>query len=174
MQKLLLLLILSLSSVSFGQFPEGWLGHYGGTMYLSNGLNPKDSLEVSLDIIEVKKDSVWTYSMHYFSDKYGSIEKNYHIVLSDDGLNYHMDELNGIKIDMSYMNNCFYEFFEVDNMIYSTTMRQINGGILFEIFGTSNEPSNETDSNPDENNTVYKVFSMKPSFAQSAFLLPVE
>lgn len=174
MQKLLLLFVLISSSFSFGQFPKDWLGHYGGTMYLSNGSNPKDSLEVSLDIMEVKKDSIWTYSMHYFSKKYGSIEKNYHIVRSSDGLSYHMDELNGIKIDMAYMNDCFYEFFEVDNMIYSTTMRRISGGILFEIFGATNEPSNETDSYPDENNTIYKVFSMKPSFAQSALLLPVE
>jgi hypothetical protein len=174
MQKFLLLLILFISTSSFGQFPEGWLGHYGGTMHLSNGLNPIDSLEVSLDILEVKKDSVWTYTMHYYSEKYGSIEKNYHIVRSNDGLSYQMDELNGIKIDMSYLNNCFYEFFEVDNMLYATTMRQINGGILFEIFGSSNEPSNETDSQPDENNTVYKVFSMKPTFAQSVLLLPVE
>lgn len=174
MQKFLLLLILITSFRTFGQFPEGWLGHYAGTMYISNKTYPTDSLEVSLDIIEIKKDSAWTYSMHYFSQKYGSIEKNYHIIRSSDGLNYKMDELNGIKIDMSYMNNCFYEFFEVDNMIYATTMRQINRGILFEIIGASNEPSSETDSFPDENNTVYKVFSMKPSFAQSVFLMPIE
>lgn len=174
MRKSLLFLSILLSVNSFGQFPKDWLGHYGGTMYLSSGNNPTDSLEVTLDILEIKKDSVWTYSMHYYSNKYGSIEKNYHIVKSSDGLNYQMDELNGIKIDMSYMNNCFYEFFEVDNMLYSTTMRHINGGILFEIFGASIVPSNETDSNPDENNTVYKVFSMKPTFAQSVLLLPVE
>lgn len=174
MQKFKLLVILLISINSFGQFPEGWLGHYDGTMYLSNGQNPTDSLDVSLDIMELKKDSVWTYSMHYFSDKYGSIEKNYQIVRTADGRGFQMDELNGIKIDMSYMNNCFYEIFEVDNMLYSTSMRLINGGILFEIFGASMQHSNETDSFPDENNTVYKVFSMKPTFAQSVLLLPVE
>ncbi|MFN5910569.1 MAG: hypothetical protein ACK45H_04450 [Bacteroidota bacterium] len=159
---------------AFGQFPERWLGNYAGTMNLSNAGAPDDSLEVSLDIMEVQPDSVWTYSMHYHHPKYGAIEKNYHIVRAADGKGFIMDERNGILIQMSYMNDCFYEYFEVDGMLYSTTMRRIAGGILFEIFGASNQPSLKTDSEPDENNTVYKVLSMKPTFAQSALLMPTE
>jgi hypothetical protein len=156
------------------QFPEQWLGHYTGTMRLSNADTPDDSLEVSLDIMEVKKDSVWTYSMHYHSAKYGTMEKNYHIVRTVDGKGFVMDELNGIKIQMSYMNDCFYEYFEVDGMLYSTSIRRIAGGILFDLFGASTQPTLETDSEPDQNNTVFKVLSMKPSFAQSVLLIPVE
>lgn len=152
-----------------------WTGHYGGDMILTNVNGSVDTVDVTLDINELEKDSVWSYSMHYFNQKFGSIEKDYQIVVKKKGTpDYQMDELNGIKIDMTFMNDCFYEIYEVDGMYYATTLRKTGDGIHFEIFGASNLPSSETDSQADENNIIYKVFSMKPTFAQTVLLLPRE
>ena len=140
-------------------------------MILSSVSSPSDSIDVSLEIKTVHTDSVWTYKMHYVSQRIGKIEKNYFIVRKNG--QYLMDEGNGILIEMSYMNNAFYEFYTVEGMIFSTIMRKSGQDIYFEIFGANEKPTLLSESTSEgENNTQYKVNSLKPTFVQSVLLKP--
>ncbi len=140
-------------------------------MILSSVSSPSDSIDVSLEIKTVHTDSVWTYKMLYVSQRIGKIEKNYFIVRKNG--QYLMDEGNGILIEMSYMNNVFYEFYTVEGMIFSTIMRKSGQDIHFEIFGANEKPTLLSESTPEgENNTQYKVNSLKPTFVQSVLLKP--
>jgi hypothetical protein len=164
-------LFFSGTSLLFAQFPDSWTGKYSGKMYLSNVSAPTDSVDVSLEIKTVHADSVWTFNMHYTSNRIGKIEKNY-LIIRRNG-KFIMDEGNGILIEMSYMNDAFYEFYTVEGMMFSTTMRKTGDSIFFEIYGASEKPTLSTESAPDENSKVYKVNSNKPTFAQSVLLKPL-
>lgn len=174
MRFLLVFLILNLIYLNANaQFPQAWIGNYSGTMTISNLGAPTDSVKVTLVIGELKKDSVWSYQMHYFSNRYGKIEKNYQIVRTDDNWqNFIMDELNGIELQMSYMNDSFYEFFEVDKILYATTTRKMGNTILFEIFGAPKDSGKEMYSEQQADEKVYVVTTMPATFAQSVILYP--
>lgn len=140
-------------------------------MILSSVSSPSDSIDVSLEIKTAHTDSVWTYNMHYVGQRIGKIEKNYFIVRKNG--QYLMDEGNGILIEMSYMSNAFYEFYTVEGMIFSTIMRKSGQDIYFEIFGANEKPTLLSVSTYEgENNTQYKVNSLKPTFVQSVLLKP--
>jgi len=142
-------------------------------MYLSNVNAPKDSVIVSLEIVEIIQDSSWTYTMSYKSEKFGDILKEYKIlkVSNENTTDYLMDENNGILLEMTLFDDTFYEYFEVENMIYSTRLSRHQDTIEFEIFGAQNEPSKTTLSVPqEEKNTQYEVNSYKPLFAQKVIL----
>ena len=162
-----------MNSVS-AQFPKTWIGKFAGTMTISTLDAPNDSVSVTLEISELKQDSVWTYQMHYFSEKYGKIEKNYQIVRTDNKWQrFIMDELNGIELQMSYLNDSFYEFFEVEGTLYATTTRMIGNTLLFEIFGTPRNSAKEMVSHPNGNDEVYTVTTMPATFVQSVILLRI-
>ena len=164
-------LLFTCFTFSFSQFPENWVGKYSGKMLLSSVSAPSDSIDVSLEINTVHTDSVWTYNMSYVSQRIGKIEKNYFIVRRNG--QYLMNEGNGILIEMSYMNNSFYEFYTVEGMIFSTIMRKSGQDIYFEIFGANEKPTLLSESTPEgDDNTVYKVNSLKPTFVQSVLLKP--
>lgn len=152
------------------QFPETWLGSYSGTMYLSGSKGVFDSLQVDLVIETIETGSSWTYKMAYKSDRFGESVKDY--VIRKDTSSFVMDEQNGILIEMFYSNDVFYEFFEVSEMHFASTMRKVNGSILFELFGTSVDVTKTTKTEPDEENNVFTVLSRKPQFAQIVILNP--
>ena len=113
-----------------------FIGKYAGEMQLINqDKNSFNTVLVSLDIHEVKKDSAWSYIMTYNSQEYGSMTKDYEIQLTKEG-KFQIDEKNGIVILMSFIDECFYEFFESDEMFFYVTMRKTKKNILFELTGT--------------------------------------
>lgn len=169
--KLRLLYIILLSSFTGkAQFPEDWIGSYSGTMYLSSNASVYDSIDVQLELQELIIKKRWSYKMTYNSARFGEMIKDYEIVLDSNG--YLMDEQNGLYIEMAYMKNVFYEFFEVGEMLYSCTMRRIENGILFEIFGASSTSSRTSNTEADEQGIKYTVVNYKPQFAQTVLLLP--
>ncbi|MES2799065.1 MAG: hypothetical protein V4638_03550 [Bacteroidota bacterium] len=169
--KLLILLIFTLFTLPiFGQLPKDWTGVYSGKMYiLAENFKP-DSVDLRITIEEKTLDSLWKFNMYYKSAKYPDVEKDYLIVYSKTKDRFYLDEQNGIIIDVTFLNNTLYEFYEVDNQFYAVTFKKTKEGLNFEIIGSSTNPSSETKSQPDQNNIVYNVFSLKPSFVQSAIL----
>lgn len=173
---IIVLLLFWSKGFAHAQFPENWIGKYGGTMYLNSLNAPKDSVIVTLEIIELKKDSAWTYTMGYKSEKFGDILKDYKIlkITKENTTDYLMDENNGILLEMTFFDDVFYEYFEVENMIYSTRMSKSPNGIEFEIIGSNNEATKISVSVPqEEENTQFEVKSYKPLFAQKVLLKPV-
>ncbi len=164
--------------LTHAQFPETWIGKYSGTMYLNSLDTPKDSVIVTLEIVELIKDSSWTYTMGYKSEKFGNILKDYEILKSskDNKTDYLMDEKNGIIIEMTFFDDTFYEFFEVANMIYSTRLSKRQNNIEFEIIGSQNEATKTSLSAPqdEEEFTQFEVKSYKPIFAQKVLLKPIQ
>ena len=143
-----------------------------------NSLNaPKDSVVVTLEIVELIKDSAWTYTMGYKSEKFGNILKDYQILKSskENKTEYLMDEKNGILIEMTFFDDTFYEYFEVENMIYSTRLSKRQNNIEFEIAGAQNEATKTSLSAPqdEEEFTQFEVKSYKPLFAQKVLLKPI-
>jgi hypothetical protein len=171
--KLRLLYIILLSSFTGkAQFPEDWIGSYSGTMYLSSNASVYDSIDVQLELQELIVKKRWSYKMTYNSARFGEMIKDYEIILDSNG--YLMDEQNGLYIEMAYMKDVFYEFFEVGEMLYSCTMRRIENGILFEIFGASSTSTRTSNTEADEQGIQYTVVNYKPLFAQTVLLLPTQ
>lgn len=166
-----------LYAIPYAQFPASWIGKYSGTMFLSSLNAPKDSVVVSLEIVEIIKDSAWTYTMSYKSEKFGDVIKDYKIlkVSNEKDTDYLMDENNGILLEMTLFDDTFYEYFEVENMIYTTRLSRHQDSIEFEIIGAKNEPTSTTLSLPQsDENTQYEVNSYKPLFAQKVILKSIE
>lgn len=168
----LLFSILLISFTGKAQFPEDWIGSHSGTMYLSNNVGVYDSIDVQLELQELVVTKRWSYKMTYNSARFGEMIKDYEIVLDSNG--YLMDEQNGLYIELAYMKDVFYEFFEVGEMLYSCTMRRIENGILFEIFGASSKSTRTSNTEADEQGIQYTVVNYKPQFAQTILLFPAQ
>ena len=112
---------------------EDFIGTYAGEMLLINqGKNTSNTVQVTLDIQEVKKDSIWTYQMTYKSLTLGSMSKDYEIQRLQGG-QLHTDEKNGIVINMTLIDGCLYEFYESDEMYFTVTLRKDKKKVLFEL-----------------------------------------
>jgi len=121
------------SFVVNSQGVEAFIGKYIGEMLLINqGKNTTNTVQVTLDIHEVKKDSIWTYQMTYNSLTLESMTKDYEIQLLPSG-QLQTDEKNGIVINMSLIDGCLYEFYESDEMFFTVTLRKNKKNILFEL-----------------------------------------
>lgn len=157
-------------------FPEDWEGDYFGQMILGNIHSPNDTVDVMFNIHEILEDSVWTYKMTYYNERYGKIVKDYIIKRERKGdqVNYILDELDGIEIEMSYMNGCFYNVFEVMDQLYISTMRLADKDIYFELFAASfKETKTSTlkeEEKSEENKDPVIVNSYKPLLHQSVYL----
>ena len=84
MRHLVIIFILYFCTSFFAQgLPGSWSGAYQGTMELfGKEVTPFSSVLVRLEILEIKKDSVWTYYMTFGEkDKLGYLEKKYLIEL---------------------------------------------------------------------------------------------
>ena len=147
---------------------ENWEGAYEGEMIVGSSTRANDSVRVEFELSPVVADSVWTYRMTYFSDRFGTVVKDYE--LRRDGastVDFLLDEKDGIIIEMTLLNNCFYSMFEVMGNLYSTTLRKENDELLFDLFSTQKEGAMLTKSEADENGDVYEVASYKPGLHQT-------
>ncbi len=159
--------------------PENWIGKYVGTMLLSSGTEgEQQEIEVSFDLKEVVKDSSWTYIMTYKSEELGELTKNY-LICKPYGAPKHyfvLDELDGTKIDMSFRNDAFISFFEVDGMFHASSLAKISKNTLrFELYGSFNtQPTNVTNAefidDLGNNNGTITVASFNPIYCQTVTL----
>ena len=168
---LLFVSIFSAWTVSAQSFPQDWEGIYEGEMVIGFTDRPSDSVDVLFELQTIEKDSSWTYRMTYTSARYGVIVKDY--IIRRDGnnpANYLLDEQDGILIEMSLMNGCFYDLFEVEGQLYSTTMCMTGGTIRFDLFVSSLTTPLITDSVEDDEGNTYQVKSYKPMQHQTVVL----
>ena len=161
----------SLSAQS-STFPASWLGEYSGNMILAFAERPNDTIPVIFEIKELEKDSIWTYKMTYNSAKYGVIVKDYRIVAATKGnqSNYFLDELNGILMELTLMNNCFYGVYEVMGDLYTSTFRLKDDDFFFELFMSHMENPKISYTEANEDTPAIEAKSMKPVLVQSASL----
>ncbi len=164
-------LALLLSQISFGQeFPKDWMGSYTGEMILSFEQRPDDTLDVDFTLAEKEKDSLWSYSMVYYSEKYGKITKDYLIRTKSKGDKKHfeLDEQNGIIMELTLMNNTLYGMYQVLGDIYSSTMQHNGDHLYFDLYAVpTNDPIT---SKLDSEDQDIEAISYKPKLSQSVRL----
>jgi hypothetical protein len=174
MKKYLIACILAfsfLNSVNAQSILEKWEGVYEGEMIIGFTNRPNDSVNVKFELLPIDADSSWTYKMTYGSKRFGIIVKDYEIHRDGNSTtNFLLDEKDGIIIEMSLMNDCFYEMFEVMDQLYSTTMRKLGDDIHFDLFTAAMKKSMVTNSDEDEEGVSYEVTSYKPTQHQSVIL----
>lgn len=163
-----ILFLLSFAPLSLlAQFPTGWVGHYSGQMAISNSSGRTDTINVELLIEAIKPDTSWSYIMKYHSVNNWNMEKAYTILRNEEG-KFLMDEGDSLFLDITYMNNCLYSFYELENTYFSSTIRLLEGNILFELFGGKRTIMHSKEVK--EENASFTVDSYSPEFAQSVLL----
>lgn len=164
--------VLTFSHRAFAQntFPEGWVGEYEGTLLITGGIGILDSIPVDFVMKEVEKDSIWTYTMMYHSARFGELVKDYRYVRvrKDDPNNYLFDELNGIVMELTLMNDCFYGMYEVSELFFINTLRKEGDGLYFEL--TMSPVPNPKLSAAEEEGEIFEAKSFKPNQVQSVHL----
>lgn len=171
-----ILFVMGFGTLKAQQFePSDWIGEYSGIMTLNNAGSAPFTLHIDFTFKELKKDSAWTYTMCYNSDRFGEMIKDYKILKAPDKDPTHflMDEQNGIIMDLTFMNNGFYEFFEIEGIegsLFSTVLKMQEDGIYFEIFGSSNAPERTSHLDANEESPAMDVKSYRPTFTQSVLL----
>ena len=153
-------------------FPQDWVGNYSGKMKMAYLGHKNDTVDVDFVLKEIEKDSIWTYTMTYNSDKWGTVIKDYRYVAEKKGefTNFIFDELNGIKMKMTLFDNCFYGLYDVMNGMYISTLRKIGDDLFFELFSAPMENPFITKTEPDEAGERIEAKSMKPMLVQSVLL----
>ena len=177
--KFLFVVLIATTGVLYGQdteFPNGWIGKYAGDMVIANANRPNDTVAVEFTMKELIKDSLWTDNMHYFSEKWGNIEKNYLIraVSRENKVDFQLDEQNGIIMELTLMNECFYGMYEVMGMIYTSTLRKHGDQLFFELYAAPLENPTISETEADENGESITVESPKPILTQSVVLTRME
>lgn len=171
MKKFLFTFIISLSAVltAHGQsILADWEGAYEGEMIMGNTSRPNDSVKVIFEFTPLEIDSTWTYKMTYLSDKYGTIIKDYQLTrVGDSKVDFLLDEKDGIVIEMSFMNDCFYSVFEVMGNLYSTSLRKSGDELHFDLFSSNMKGGTLTKNEAEDPEDVFEVTSYKPALHQS-------
>jgi hypothetical protein len=168
-QLLIIASVICLQVTGRAQFPASWIGTYSGQMKLLNIGKPSDSVLVTLEIHEVMKDSAWSYRMVFHHKTYGDMVKDYQINKNNAGA-FYMDENNGILIPMTFLDGCFYECYEVDGMLFHSTMRLQEKDIYYELIGTPYKSAVSRDLG-DEKEGSYTVRSYRPGVIQKVLLI---
>ena len=161
--------LISFSGIS-QEFPKDWLGSYKGDMLIANMGRPTDTIPVSYEMVTLEEDSVWSYKMTFFSEKYGTIVKDYKIVATakDDKNNYLLDENNGIVMEISLMDGTFYGMYDVMDMMFITTMKYTDGNIYYDLFAA---PSADPMITATEGEESIEAKSYAPSLHQTALFI---
>lgn len=168
----LLFVLLTLTSYS-QEFPNDWTGFYAGEMIIGFDGRPNDTAQVEFEMLPLEEGKRWSYKMTFKSKQYGDIVKNYETRLIKDSTGrevYVLDELDGILIDVTPMNECTYDMFEVMGQIFSVSMCHDGEGIRYEIFGSLKEGKRVTNSEPDSQGQSFEVTSYKPILHQTVYL----
>ncbi|MEO1054900.1 MAG: hypothetical protein AAFX87_29975, partial [Bacteroidota bacterium] len=155
-----------------GKFPESWIGNYEGEMKIGYYDKPGMLTQVKYSLQEIIKDSVWSHKMIFNSEQYGKVIKDYVIRASKRGdhVNFILDELNGVEMEMSFMNDCFYSFFMLNESSYTTTFRRLSdGSLLWDLYVTPHgtKKVDVIASGEGEQKRTFEVSSFKPSLHQT-------
>ena len=171
MKQLLILaaVLFLLTNSSWAQFPASWIGTYSGQMALLYSGKPSDSVNVSLEIRDIEKDSAWTYRMSFHHTTYGDMVKDY-LIKKDHAGSFFMDENNGILIPMTFLDGCFYDCYDVDGMLFHSTMRLQGKDIFYELVGTPVNSGLQRNIG-DEKEGSYTVRSYRPEVIQKVVLI---
>jgi hypothetical protein len=172
LMKILLSFYCLISFASIGQdFPQDWLGSYNGDMLIAYAGRSTDTISVDYEMITMEEDSIWTYKMTFYSEKYGTIVKDYKIVAKSkmNHQNYLLDENNGIVMEMTLMDGTFYGMYEVMDMMYITTMRYTEGNIYYDLFAA---PMANPTITATEGEESVEATSYATSLHQSALFIP--
>ena len=157
-----LFLFVSISSLFSQAFPEGWLGKYSGTMEIINGMN-KQEVAVEFELLELKKDSTWSYKMTYKTSNQASLVKDYLLKRSGASWTFLIDEKDGIQIDVRLMGNVFYDFYEANGMFFASRLSKVKKGLFFELMGGMKSDFRKTTTGISE---ITEVYSYPPAFVQ--------
>lgn len=171
-QVLFVILLLSLSPSSSAQSPlQEWEGVYEGQMIIGFTDRPNDTLSVNFKLLPIVTDSSWTYVMTFNSKRFGMIVKDYEMHRDGNSLtNFLLDEKDGIIIEMSLMNDCFYDMFEVMDQIYSSTLRKSGNDLQMDLYTAAKKKALISLSEADEEGNTYEVSSYKPTQHQTVVL----
>ncbi|MEM8568584.1 MAG: hypothetical protein AAGF85_19160 [Bacteroidota bacterium] len=154
------------------EFPTAWIGDYEGEMVIGNIDKPSTTAQVEYSLHEVIEDSVWSHKMTFKSDEYGDVVKDYVIRARKKGdrVNFILDELNGIEMEMSFMDNCLYGLFMLNESSYVTTFRWVSeGSLLWDLHVTAHDTKkvNSVASGEGEEKQIFEVSSYKPALHQT-------
>lgn len=174
MKKYLLICILILTTVTTVNAQttlEAWEGDYSGQMIIGFTNRPNDSLDVTFEFKPIKDDSVWSYKLVFNSETYGKIVKDYEVHrVGDSEKDFLMDEKDGIIIEMSLLDGCFYDLFEVMDNYISSTLCKNGDDLRFDLFMSSKKTGTVTSSEEDEEGKTFEVTSYKPTLHQTVVL----
>ena len=154
--------VLSLSSLFSQIFPKGWTGKYEGTMEIFNGEN-KQQVAIDFELLELKKDSSWTYKMTYTNSNQAPIVKDYLLQKTGASWTFQLDEKDGILIDIRLIGNVFYDFYEVNGMFFTSRLSKEKKGLFFELMGGIKGDFRKTSTGITE---ITDVYSYPPVFVQ--------
>jgi hypothetical protein len=161
--RLTFLFLFVCASTIFAQaFPEGWTGKYAGIMEIINGMN-KQEVAVEFELLELKKDSLWTYKMIYKTPNQAPLIKDYLLQRSGAAWTFVIDEQDGIQIDVRLMGNVFYDFYEANGMFFASRLSKEKKGLFFELMGGMKSDFRKTTSGISE---LTEVYSYPPAFVQ--------
>ena len=165
----LIFCLISFSGIS-QEFPKDWLGSYKGDMLIANMGRPTDTIPVEYEMVTLEADSIWSYKMTFYSEKYGTIVKDYKIVATskDDKNNFLLDENNGIVMEISLMDGTFYGMYDVMDMMFITTMKYMDGNIYYDLFAA---PTADPMITATEGEESIEAKSYAPSLHQTALFI---
>lgn len=149
-----------------------WIGDYSGELILGFANRPNDTIPVKFEMHEIVKDSAWTYRMHYDSKVYGKMTKDYVIRAKKLGESKHflLDELNGIIMEMTMMNNCLYGMYEVADNIFVSTIRGVDKNLLIDLICAPLKNPSVTSTEVSEEGDKIDAISYKPTLHQTVLL----
>lgn len=165
---LLIFTLVSIVSVNAQSILAEWEGTYKGEMIIGNTVGQNDTAQVTFELTPLEVDSTWTYRMTYENEKYGTIVKDYQLTrVGESTVDFLLDEQDGIIIEMSLMNDCFYSMFEVLGGFYSTSLRKSGESLQFDLFSSKKDDGTVTKNEDDDPDSVFEVTSYKPGLHQS-------
>lgn len=175
-------LILTLSTIIFVQvlfgqsFPNDWIGDYKGTLLIGSLNRPNDTIPVDFKLHEVESDSAWTYTMTYHSARFGELTKDYRIVRKqkNDPVNFIFDELNGIKMEMTLMNDCLYGMYDVMEQFFVSTIYYIDGKLMLDLMIAPKNSQQTTTAKGEDGEEDVDAVSFKPVMHQRVWLEKVK
>lgn len=164
--RLLVFLLLLLTTSSFAQLSDQWEGKFTGDLIATNLDNKVSDIYMELHI-ELQLDYTYKWTIMYGED---STRKEKKYILKPDGNNHFiLDEQNGIELHMSHSNNTITSVFEVQGNLLHVKYSLSKKGILYELT-SSNEKKTTGGRQDDNGGEIPEVYSYKTSAFQSAFL----
>ena len=169
---ILALLLVTASLPAQSAFPTAWTGTYAGEMKIGNVGQPTALVPVTFELKELLADSLWSHKMVFDSEQYGKITKDYLLRAASKGdtVSFILDEQNGIVMDQTLLNDCFYGMYTVLGNTYVATLRRLpDGTLLWDLFAApqSSRKVSEADAGGAE---PIEVEGLRVSLQQTVFL----